>query len=249
VTYVMISASPGQFRRVFLVSAVPSALALFVLAAFVRSRPAVAAVREPTGAPARPAGAFGAPFRRFLVVAGLFSLGNSSTALLLLLAKRTGWSDAHVMLLYFAYNMVYTILSWPIGELSDRIGRRVMLFAAYLLFGVLYLVLAHDPVSSVVAVGLVVLGVHSALLEGSQRSMIGDLVPADRRATAYGYYYSVVGLALFPASAMAGWLWTRFVSPSVWLRVDGVLALAAAALFLVLLPPRRETSGDRGHAA
>jgi len=75
--------------------------------------------------------------------------------------------------------------------------------------------------------------------------MLGDLVGEGRRGTAYGFYYTVVGAALLPASIVAGALWQRF-GPEVMLITDAALALAAALAFAVLLPPGRET---RAHAA
>ena len=96
--------------------------------------------------------------------------------------------------------------------------------------------------------GFVLLGVHSALLEASQRSLLGDLVAPARRGTAYGLYYTVVGAALLPASVVAGVLWER-LGPRATLAVDAALALLAALLFAMLLPSRTEYSDRHGHAA
>jgi MFS family permease len=246
----LLSAQPGGFRRIFLLSVVPAGLSLVVLAAFVRQgRRAPAPVRAPLFAQAR---GMGAPFHRFLVTAGVFSLANSSTAFLLLLAAdRThgaGLAGTSVALVYLLYNLVYALLSWPVGELSDRIGRRALLLAAYLLFAGLYALLAWRADAVVLVAGFVLLGVHSALLEASQRSMLGDLVAPEQRGTAYGLYYTVVGAALLPASIVAGVLWTR-LGPRATLAVDAGLALLAASLFAVLLPSRSEYSDRHGHAA
>lgn len=247
VAFAMLSAFPGELRRIFLLSAVPAVLALLVLGVFVRAPRRPPPPAASAGAPDRPR--FGAPFKRFLLVAGLFSLGNSSTAFLLLLASRVGFRPEQVPLLYLLYNLVYALLSWPLGVLSDRIGRRRILLAAYLLFAGLYGLLAWRTTPSLLIGAFALLGVHSALLEGSQRSMIGDLVPADVRATAYGLYYTVVGVALLPASLAAGWLWARFDTPSVMLGADALLALLAAVAFAVLLPAHREHGERHAHAA
>jgi len=92
--------------------------------------------------------------------------------------------------------------------------------------------------------GFVVFGLHSAMLEASQRSMLGDLVEPERRGTAYGLYYTVIGVALLPASVLAGALWDR-LGPRAMLGVDAALALLAGLLFAVLLPSRREYSDRR----
>ncbi len=243
VAYLVLSAYPGRFRRVFAISAIPAALAILVILAFVR------APRRPPAA-ARPlrqeVGALGTPFRKFLVVAGLFSLASSSMAFLLLRARQAGFSERGVPLVYLLYNVVYALLSWPIGALSDRIGRRAVLLTAYASFAVVYALFASAPHRATVLAGFALLGIHSAMLEGSQRSMIADLVTPERRATAYGIYYAVVGLALLPASLVAGALWDR-VGAGPTLALDAALAALAAVLFLVLLP-RRDERRDRASA-
>jgi len=246
VAFAMLRAFPGDFRRIFLLSAVPALLSLVVLGAFVRAKRAAPAVRP--RALHVEARAMGGPFHRFLVVAGLFSLANSSTAFLLLLAADrvhgAGFTAAQVALVYLLYNLVYALLAWPVGELSDRIGRRPILLAAYLLFAALYALLAWRSGAWYVVGGFVVFGLHSAMLEASQRSMLGDLVEPERRGTAYGLYYTVIGVALLPASVLAGALWDR-LGPRAMLGVDAALALLAGLLFAVLLPSRREYSDRR----
>jgi MFS family permease len=242
--FAILAAAPGRYGRVFLWSAVPAALSLAVLAVFVRS-PRVpprresqrlhAAIRE-----------MGAPLRRFLVVAGLFSLANSSVAFLILRAQGVGIPAAQVPLLYFAYNLIYALLSYPIGSWTDTGGRRPALLAAYASFAIIYGLLAATSTPAWTIAAFLLLGIHSALLEGSQRALVADLVPADRRATAYGFYYTVVGVALLPASAAAGVLWDR-VSPRAAFAVDAVLAALAALLFLLIMPAGGEE--PRAHAA
>jgi MFS family permease len=241
--FALLTSFPGDFRRIFLLSLLPAALSIVVLLGFVR-----APRHEPRALRTfhREFRALGGPYHRFVLVAGLFALASSSTAFLLLYAKRAGFVDRAIPLVYLVYNLVYALLSWPIGALSDRIGRRAILFVAYALFAGIYGLLAWHGSRAGVVAGFLLLGVHSALLEGSQRSMIADLVPEDRRATAYGMYYAIVGLALLPASVIAGAVWDRF-GPQAALGLDAVLALAAALLFALLLPLHAER-GDR-HAA
>ena len=250
VAFAMLQSFPGRFRGIFLLSALPAALSLLVLGLFVRAprhRPERAAAAFPALARA-----LGGPFHRFLLTAGLFSLANSSNAFLLLLAADrshgAGFTAAQVSLVYLLYNLVYALLSWPVGEASDRIGRRGFLLGAYLLFAALYALLAWRAGPAFVVAGFVLLGLHSAMLEASQRSLVGDLVAPGQRGTAYGLYYTVTGAALLPASVIAGLLWDR-LGPRAMFAADAGLALLAALCFAVLLPGHREYSDRHGHAA
>lgn len=244
--FALLSAYPGDYRRIFICSAIPAVLALVVLWLFVRApRHQPVKLRALRGE----LRALGGPLHRFLGVEALFQLGNSSVAFMLLRARGAGFSAAQVSLVYLAYNLVYALLSLPLGDLSDRIGRRPLLLMGYTLYAGVYALLAWSAAPALVVTAFVAYGFHSALMEGQQRSLVADLVPEDRRATAYGFYYTVVGVALLPASILAGLLWDRF-GAGVTFGVDAGLALAAAILFALYLPWRHERR-DRhhGHAA
>jgi predicted MFS family arabinose efflux permease len=229
-----------------LLAAVPAALAVAVLVLFVR-----APRREPRragGTLLGELGALGPTVHRFIAVAAVFSLGGSSMAFVLLRAGQAGFGAAQVPLVYALYNVVCALLAWPLGSLSDRAGRRPLLLAAYLSFAACYALLAWRATPLVVVAAFVGLGVHTALLEGSQRSMLADLVAQDRRGTAYGLYYAAVGAALLPASIVGGLLWDR-VGPTATFGVGAALALLAALLFVILLPPRDERRDRHAVAA
>jgi len=239
----LLAASPSDLRRVFLWSAVPGLLSLAVLGFFVRAPRHAPAAGRPLHQEVR---AMGAPFVRFLVADGLFQLANSSNAFLLLRAFDAGFTRIQVPLVYVGYNIAYALLSYPVGIVSDALGRRRLLVAAYALYALIYAGMAWRAERGLVLAAFLLLGLHSALLEVSERSMIADFVSPERRATAFGVYHTVVGLALLPASAVAGFLWDRY-GARVTFGLDAGLALAAALLFVVLLPARDEY-GDRHRA-
>jgi MFS family permease len=194
------------YRRIFLASAIPSAIAVLVLIVMVRApRATVAAVvAEPmSNAPLGPG------FRRFLTVDVVFQLGHSSIAFLLLLAQRAGFGAGDVALVYLGYNLLAASLSLPFGGLADRVGRRPLLLAGYVLYAVAYVVAAFVPTREGVVAAFAILALHLALSDGQARSLVADLVPRERRASAYGAYHGAVGAALLPASLAAGLLWER----------------------------------------
>ena len=230
--FALLTRHPADFRRVFGVAVVPAVISVLVLILFVRSpRHQPAAGRSL----AREWSALGAPLKRFLFADAIFQLGNSSMAFVLLRQRDVGFSPGQVTLVYFGYNVIFALLALPLGGLSDRFGRRPLILGGYLIYALAYGLLGATHQRLAAALALSVLGLHSALVEGQQRSLVADLTPADRRATAFGAYYTVVGLALLPASIVAGLLWER-LGARVTFGVDAALALAAAASFLVLVP-------------
>jgi MFS family permease len=225
------------YRRIFLASAIPSAIAVLVLIVMLRApRPA-----KPAGvAPANADAPLGATFRRFLTADVVFQLGNSSNAFLLLRAQHIGFSAGDVALVYLGYNLLAAALSLPLGNLADRVGRRPLLLAGYVLYAVAYAFAAFLPTRIGIVAAFAVLAVQIALSDGQARSLVADLVPRERRASAYGAYHGVVGAALLPASIVAGLLWERVGAHAPFV-LGAVLALVAAMMFAVLMPaPPRE---------
>jgi MFS family permease len=229
-------AGAEAYRRMFFLSAIPAALSVIVLLLFVRaSRTAPAAPRSF----ARQAGALGPAFARFLVVDAVFQLGNSSNAFVLLRTQAAGWTAAQVSLVYVAFNVVTAALAFPFGGLSDRVGRRVLLGAAYAVYALTYGLLAWNGSRAGTLAAFLLLGVHTALVDGQAKALIADLVPAELRATAYGAHATVVGLALLPASLAAGALWDH-AGHAAPFALGAALALAATVLLARLLPASRE---------
>ncbi len=220
------------YRRIFLVSAIPAALALVVLVILVHAPRIAVAARTSSPAVHAP---LGAAFRRFLTADVVFQLGNSSMAFLLLRAQHVGFAAGEVALVYLGYNLLAATLALPLGSLSDRIGRRPLLLAGYVFYALAYGAAAFSPTRAGAVVAFALLALHTALVDGQARSLIADLVPRARRATAFGAYHAAVGAALLPASLAAGMLWER-VGPQAPFALGATLALAAAALFAALSP-------------
>ena len=123
------------FRTVVLISLLPAVLAVLSLAVGAKDTP-VTKQRE------RPKFAFkalGKPFMTFMLIVGLFDLGNSSDAFLVLRAKERGLSVVGVLAMLVTFNLIYTLVSTPAGSLSDRIGRRKVIIGGWLVYAAIYL--------------------------------------------------------------------------------------------------------------
>ena len=180
-------------------------------------------------------------FKRFLLIVALFTLGNSSDAFLILRAQERGLSLLGVMGMLVAFNGVYAAVSGPAGSLSDKIGRKRVLTAGWLLYALIYLGLGLAQTSWQIVSLMIVYGIYYGLAEGAAKSYVADLVPQAQRGTAYGWYNGAVGLAALPASLLAGLLWQGIgqwqgFGVQAPFLFGAVLSLAAVGLFLVWLP-------------
>lgn len=188
---------------------------------------------------ARPAKAPGAAWTRLpprlvlpLAVWTVFSLGNSSDAFLLLRAHDLGLSTTLVVLAYAAYNLVYALLSWPLGSLSDRIGRRLLLLPGLVVFALVYVGFAAAPPTWALWPLFAAYGIFTASTEGVARAWIADRAGPLGAGAAYGWFASCTGGALLLASVGAGLLWSHVGHWAPF--VAGAASAGAAAVGLVV---------------
>ncbi len=165
----------------------------------------------------------------------LFSLANSSDTFLLLRARDLGYSPWAVVMVYAFYNLFYSLLSYPAGALSDRIGRWRIIIVGWVIYACVYAGFAILPVSQAWGMWplMAIYGVYMALTEGVGKALIADHAPSDCRGTAMGLFYGLTGLTTLIASLSAGILWDRFGAPAALLLGSCFAVLAIIALMLI----------------
>jgi MFS family permease len=226
------------FQTVVLLSIIPAALAVLVLAFGAKDIPRRGKAAEPPSLTLR---GFDARFRGFLLILVIFTLGNSSDAFLILRAQERGLSVLGVMGALLALNLVYTLVSSPAGVLSDRIGRRRVIVGGWLVYGLVYLGFALAGAGWQVWLLYALYGVYYGMTEGVARALVADIVRPEQHGTAYGVYNAVVGVTAFPASLIAGLLWQgvgpwKGFGPTAPFLFGAGLALLAALLMTAWLP-------------
>jgi len=183
---------------------------------------------------------YGRPLWLLVFAAGVFSLGNSSDSFLILRSKQLGMSFPTVILAYAAYNAVYAAAATPLGRLSDRVGRKPVILAGWLVFALVYGGFA-SACSRFAPWGLLaVYGFYQALTEGITKAMISDLVAPAQRGGAIGLFYTVTGTCQIAANLLTGALWydIRLAShPLLAGLLPGVLGPLAAIPILLLVRP------------
>ena len=237
----------ATFQTIVLISLIPAFLAVLSLAIGARDVP----IKREREAPKVSFRGLGRRFAIFMVIVGIFDLGNSSDAFLVLRASERGLNVVQVLGMLITFTLVYTLLSTPAGALSDRIGRRKLIIGGWLIYALIYFGLAVARTGWHVWVLYAVYGAYYGLAYGTTKAMVADIVPAELRGTAYGTYNAVLGILDFPASLIAGLLWSGMPSwgwngfgPSAPFFFGGILALAAAVL-LALWSPRTGQSPAR----
>jgi MFS family permease len=210
----------GKVRAVFWLAAIPGAVAILLVWVVVSEVRPVRADRElplqvdrqDVGADREPPlhGVWNKHLTVMLAAVGLFSLGNSSDLFLILRAQNLGVRAALAPALGLLFNLVYTSLSWPAGKLSDRVSRRILVALGYFIYAAVSLGFSLSRDSRLVWILFAVYGTYYALTEGVLRAWIADLVPSASRGSVYGVFNWLAGVAAFPASLAAGWLWRHF---------------------------------------
>ncbi|NCO66159.1 MAG: MFS transporter [Candidatus Aquicultor secundus] len=229
----------NNFRLYFSFAIIPAVIGVVVLALFVKEKVRAAKV-ENLRLSLKP---FNRQFKLFLLIVLIFTVGNSSDAFLILRANNVGVAVGLIPLVYFVFNTVYALASTPIGALSDRIGRKVVIIAGYLIFAIVYLGFALVKSPFTIWLLFAAYGLYYAFTEGIFKAFTADLVPENLRGTAYGFLSLVLGIALLPASLIAGFLWDK-ISPSAPFFFGSAVSLIALVLFMALIPNDNRNNAD-----
>ena len=221
-----------ELRTIFALALVPGLLSLVVLWFGVHEAPrqhsATVAV-DPPDARAR--------LLPFLVVVVLSAAAYGVDLFALTRLRDLGCDLAWLPLLWAALHVVRSLLSAPLGRLSDRVGRRRLLLAGLLGHAVVLGAFAMSPALLVALLLFPLLGVPTACNESAERGFVADLTGAHKRGAAFGLYHAVQGCGAFVGALAIGWLWDHHGAPAALGGAAGVALLAALALGFV--PARR----------
>jgi MFS family permease len=226
---VIVLTRPGTpLAWLFFIALVPGLLSSLLAFVAVRDIPHEA---HPGAKPPPILQRFPKPFWHLIAAATLFSLGNSSDSFLILRSKELGLSFPRVILAFTLYNAVYAIGALPLGRLSDKIGRKPVVVAGWLVYAAVYLGFSAAKSSTAPWLLLGAYGLYQALTEGVTKALITDVVPQHQRAGAIGLFYTATGVGQLLASLAAGALWhVRLFGGSVMASfLIGSLCAAAAA--------------------
>ena len=225
----LMSLFENDFRSVFWVAVIPAFLSLGLILFAVREparQEGLREVRRPLSR--REMSMLGSAYWWVVVVATVFTLARFSEAFLILRAAAAGLPLALIPLVLVVMNLAYAFSAYPVGVLSDRVGRYSILKIGLALLICADILLASIPNLVGIGCGIVLWGLHMGFTQGLLATLVADASPLELRGTAFGIFHLVTGLALLAASLIAGFLWDRIGAE--WTFLTGA-AFAILALF------------------
>jgi MFS family permease len=221
----------SDIREVLWIAVIPAVLAVFVLVTMVSDS-------KPTDSPACTSDTLkytdiknlSTRFWLIVVLGSVFTLARFSEAFLLLRAESLHLDLAYVPLIMVAMNIMYAIVAYPAGKLSDRHSMKGLL-----LWGLGILIVADGLLalaSSIwlVFAGAILWGAHMGLTQGLFNKLVADTAPDNFRGTAFGIFNLVCGIALLLASIIAGFLWDQLGASATFLGGAAFATLTALGI-------------------
>jgi len=178
-------------------------------------------------------------FRLFLFLSSLFSLGLFSYSFLLLYVGSLNLDTTFLplfeiqILLYLLFTVVASLTSLPFGWLADKAGRKTVLILSFILWGLVCFGFPYATSIAPIAALFILYGLHRGAIEPSQKALVSELSPEGYRASTLGAFQMITGLCAFPASLMAGILWTTYGDFAPF-YLSLILTIVASALLLLV---------------
>jgi len=202
-----------EIRQIFYLAIIPGLLAVLMVL-FVKEKAVALKTKTKIEFNLKQ---FPARYWKFLGVIAIFGIGNLSSSFLILQSRAVGVPLGWTILIYALFNLVAATVSLPMGSLSDRLGRKNVLLAAFLVF--LLTATGFAFAKNIFAIGglFALYGVFQGIFRSVGKAFATDFVPQALRASGIGWYNTVVGLSGLFASIMAGQLWDNLGHPAVFL--------------------------------
>ncbi|QHI73145.1 MFS transporter [Aminipila terrae] len=219
---------PEPYRKIFLISIIPGIIGLFCIIFFVEE----VKLQNVNPLSKIKFKDFSSRYYAFLTIIFIFTLGNSTDALLLVKARDVGVTDEFIPLIYLIFNAVSVLFAVPAGILSDKIGRERIIIFGYVLYAIIYFGFGRTNSIGMLAGLFALYGLYSAATDGVQKALVSDLIPKDKRGTGLGIYNCLVGITLLPASLIAGIMYDHMGNQAPF-YYGSIMSIIAATLLTI----------------
>jgi MFS family permease len=221
---------PDQLRTLFLLTAIPGLLVVLLVWFGLREGPISTSAGGEFRLTLAP---FDRKFRLYLVALVIFTLGNSSDAFLLVRAGELGVSTRMLPLLWGAFHIVKSAGSMLAGRAVDALGPRPLIFAGWVIYALIYLAFSQATTAAEGWGFFLIYGLFYALTEPAERTLVANLVGAERKGLAFGWFNFAIGIAALPSNLIFGWLYGEY-GATVAFSWSAALALTAVLLLTAL---------------
>ncbi len=218
---------PLNYTNIFLISAIPSLIGVFTIILFVKETKNTKKSTNKVSFKQLPK-----KFYFFLIIIFVFSLGNSTDALLIVKTTETGINTLYIPFIYMIFNATSVILAIPLGKLSDKIGREILIIFGFIIYAIVYFIFGKFNNINIFIFSFILYGFYSALTDGSQKAIISDIIQKDLKGTGFGIYHAIIGITLLPASLIAGLLYDK-VNSNAPFYFGSTMALIATILMII----------------
>jgi len=228
--FILLSLIPGNYRLIFLLAGIPAILSIFVIIFRIqearKNKHELFTQFHFKDFPGR--------FYFFLGIVFVFTLGNSTDALLMVKANEVGVKVALIPLVYLITNAVSVIASVPVGTLSDKIGKEKVLIVGYLIYSVVYYGFGVTTGIGAMMALFALYGLYSAATDSIQKAYVSDIIDKNKKGTGLGIYNALLGITLLPASLIGGVLYDR-VNSSVPFYFGAATAFISTLLMILYI--------------
>lgn len=233
--------APGRYRLLFLLAGIPAILAILVITFGIRE----ARKHKEARLKRFRVKDFSPRYYFFLLIVFVFTLGNSTDALLLVKANEIGVKVAFIPLVFLVTNLVSVLAAIPVGILSDRIGKEKIILTGFLIYALVYFGFGTATGIAPIIALFALYGLYSAATDGIQKAFIADITGKNLKGTGMGIYTAILGITLLPASLIAGFLYDR-VNSNVPFYFGAGMALLAAVLMAIFILTSYKTKSLSG---
>lgn len=222
----------NEYSLVFWIGSIPTAFALIVLLVFVKDPVSEKSQHTPLKNKIHFKEISNLPvaFWLVLLLSGVYNISNFSGAFLFLQAKQTGIDTHFIPLVMVIQNIATTATAYPIGYLSDKLGRRLMMTLGIGLVIIANVLLANGASTYYFFFGVLLLGAEMGITHSMLAVFLADSCPASFRGTGFGLFHFLNGISLMLANTLAGWLWSFAGSSSTFYASAAIAASSALVL-------------------
>ncbi|OJU12180.1 MAG: MFS transporter [Caulobacterales bacterium 68-7] len=216
----------GNIKQVFWLASIPAFFAIALLVLGVSDPPRG---DEAGKAPPSLKGALKLDTATWsmIVLTAVIGLARFSEAFLVMKGLDVGVPESYAPAAIILLHIVFGLAAFPVGALSDRIGRGSLLLLSLAFLAAADVVLAVSTGQIAYYSGVALWGLHMGFSQGLLMTLIADAAPAHLRGSAFGLFSLISGLIALVGNVAAGLLWDSY-GPQATFAVGAALSVLCA---------------------